>query len=91
MTVRLCPNTIPGRHYCNELLTLDGQCRRCAWHQAGRCYQCGEPRQKLTKLFCDHCAADSLRRSNDRSRAGRIVARRAYDRARYLARKGRDV
>jgi hypothetical protein len=94
MSGRLCGNTLTGRHTtCTEPVAAGQRCRRCEWQENGWCWGCGERResQDPRKLLCDACASASLRQSNDRSRHQRKVARRAYDRARYMTRKGENA
>lgn len=82
--VSLCNNTWGRGHVCNELLRLarmpDGStkllCQRCNWREAGRCWQCGQPRQNhaVHGVYCNPCAkasaTASMKAAEKRSREG---------------------
>jgi predicted amidophosphoribosyltransferase len=84
---------------CNELLRLvklpSGRtvrtCLRCAWRDAGLCYQCGKPRTNDPQrgVMCEACRVASLTAANKRAREKppAVEQRRAYDAVRYAARR----
>ena len=98
-TIRRCEEWITGRGTCGEAKTTYrtatgflAVCPRCTARKMGRCWQCGAFRSNThpQAVFCDPCGKQHLKASNDASRtAPEAKARRkAYDRQRYLARKG---
>lgn len=65
MTLPLCDNLLPGRRTCGHLKQFTQRhgrwttiCQRCAWREAGRCWQCSGPRTNhpVMGLYCDDCA-----------------------------------
>lgn len=64
--IPICANELTKGRTCNELLRVytgqDGRtryvCPRCTWREAGRCWNCGEPRTNHPRLglYCTACA-----------------------------------
>lgn len=94
-----CENVLSGgRGVCGEpvlrIRTPRGQtvrqCLRCAWRDAGQCWQCGGARTNDLErgVFCDPCGARSLAASNAKSRnkPEAKAKRQAYDAQRYRQR-----
>ena len=98
-----CPNRLPGRSGpCGtavQVLTdtigrVVWSCHRCTWQQAGRCWQCGVPRDKVTARasFCAACRGlrrrqNSARRDSDPNRQHE---RRVADRRRNRSEKRKE-
>lgn len=99
MTVMLCNQKVPSRGTCNELLRAvklpsgrtSWTCFRCSWRDDGLCYQCGKPRTNDPQrgVMCEACRVASLTAANKRAREkpAAVEQRRAYDAARYAARR----
>jgi hypothetical protein len=62
-------------------------CPRCAWQQAGRCWQCGVRRENQSprKSLCDGCRAQRRTAATVRSHTSPCIKakRRRYDAARH--------
>lgn len=96
---RRCVNTLSHGQICDtpvtRMRTEMGQtimvCIRCRWRDEGRCWECGAPRTNdpVLGIRCASCAAKSIARSNQiaRNTERAKAARKAYDAARYQARK----
>lgn len=93
MTIDLCGKPLPNAQTCHELrrlvLTPDGTssslCLRCAWREAGRCWQCGAARTNdpILGMYCDGCAKARKYAVNKRwhtANADRVLA---YHRQRW--------
>lgn len=91
--VRLCLNDLHRQRVCNEVLRLarmpDGStqylCQRCNWREAGRCWQCGEPRTNDLRVgvFCAPCGVASRKAACKRWHQDAREQKRAYDAARW--------
>ena len=91
--VRLCLNDLHRGRRCNELLRLarmpDGStqylCQRCNWREAGRCWQCGQPRTNHPKMgvFCDPCGRQNQLNNCRLWHQRNKDAKKRYDAARW--------
>jgi len=101
--IQLCRNELTSRGTCNQMMRVvrvpSGrmilQCLRCAWREAGQCWQCGGKRTNDLErgVLCQVCADASLQAANAAARhtPEAIAKRKAYDHARYVARKQRKI